>query len=118
MRMPRTLSPSQRTEMTRASDVSDARSTWLAAAALLPTGRVANHGLLDHGPGRRRTDDEGERVDEIVGIDPSVESDELRAFDRKRDLMVEAARSGVECLLQGRLELDLTQAAIAVSGSP
>jgi hypothetical protein len=49
---------------------------------------------------RRRTDDEGERVDEIVGIDPSVKSDQLRAFDRKRGLMVEAAGSGVECVLQ------------------
>ena len=91
MRMPRTLSPSQRPEMTRASDVSDVRSTWLRAAAIFPTERVVNHGLWTTGFGRRRPDDECERVDEIVGIDPGVKSDQLRAFDRKRRLMVEAA---------------------------
>src|SRR6185437_8797084 len=47
-----------------------------------------------------------------------VESDELRALDRKRSFMVEAPRSGVEGLVQGRLELDLTQTAIAIAGIP
>jgi hypothetical protein len=58
-----------------------------------------NHGLWTTGlGGGGRT--MKERVDEIVGIDPSVKSDEFRAFDRKRGLMVEAAGSSVEYVLQ------------------
>src|SRR3984957_10184101 len=65
---------------------------------------------------RRRAHDEGKRVDEIVGIDPGVKSDQLRAFDRKRRLMVEAVGSGVERVLERRLERDLTQTAVAIPG--
>ena len=82
----------------------------------IPDGARCEPWPLDDGLGRRRPDDEGERVDEIVGIDPGVKSDQLRAFDRKRGLMVEAVGSGVERVLERRLELDLTQAAVAVSG--
>jgi hypothetical protein len=68
------------------------------------------------GLGPRQTDDECERVDEIVGIDPGVESDQLRALDRKRRFMVEAGRSSDEMLLGRGLELDLAQAPVAISG--
>ena len=71
---------------------------------------------MNNGLRRRRAHDEGKRVDEIVGIDPGVKSDQLRAFDRKRRLMVEAVGSGVERVLERGLERDLTQTAVAISG--
>jgi hypothetical protein len=72
---------------------------------------------MNNGLRRRRAHDEGKRIDEIVGIDPGVKSGQLRAFDRKRRLMVEAVGSGVERVLERRLERDLTQTAVAISES-
>ena len=45
-----------------------------------------------------------------------MKPDQLRALDRERGFVVEATRSGFESLLQGRFELDLAQASIAISG--
>jgi hypothetical protein len=73
-------------------------------------------GPLDDRSRRRREDDEGESVDEVVGIHPGVESRENRTLDGKRGLMVRARRTGGEGLAQRRVELDLTQASVAVSG--
>ena len=71
---------------------------------------------MDDGLRRGQADDEGERVDEIVRIDPGVKPDQLGALDRERGFVVEAPRSGVESLLQRRFELDLAQASIAIAG--
>jgi hypothetical protein len=59
----------------------------------------------------------GEPVDEIVGIDPSVKSNQLSANDGRRDDVIDACRSRRERPSRARRELDAAQTPVAVAAA-
>jgi hypothetical protein len=58
-----------------------------------------------------------EPVDEIVGIDPSVKSNQLSVNDGRRDDVIDACRSRRERPSRARRELDAAQTPVAVAAA-